>query len=57
LDCCVVSNKNFIKILPSNGWRPGPGEVGQGGLKPLHLWYHSQKIHIPQAKKIFSRTD
>jgi len=26
---------------------PGPGEVGQGGLKVLHLWCHSQKICTP----------
>jgi len=34
----LVSSKNFSKILPPNGWRPGPGKVGQGGLKVLHLW-------------------
>jgi len=38
-----------------NGWRLGPGKVGQGGLKALHLWRHSQKTRIPQAKKIFFR--
>ena len=27
----------FSKILPSNGLGPGPGKVGQGGLKVLHL--------------------
>jgi len=32
-DCSLVSKKNFSKILPSNGLGPGPGEVGQGGLK------------------------
>jgi len=37
LDCGIVSNKNFSEILPSNSWRPGPGEVGQGGQKALHL--------------------
>jgi len=31
----------------------GSGEVGQGGLKVLHLWRHSQKIRNPQPK-IFS---
>jgi len=25
------------EILPSNGLGPGPGEVGQVGLKTLHL--------------------
>jgi len=34
-------------MLPSNGLRPGPGEVGHGGLKVFHLWLHSQKIHTP----------
>jgi len=33
----LVSNKKFSEILLSNDWRPGPGEVGQGGLKVLHL--------------------
>ena len=37
----------------SNGLGPGTGEVGQGGLEVLHLWRHSQKIHISQPKKLF----
>jgi len=37
LDCSLVSSKNFSEILPPNGWRPGPGKVGQGGLKVLRL--------------------
>jgi len=41
------------QILPYNGLGPGPGEVGQGGLKVLHLWCHSQRIHIPQPKFFF----
>jgi len=53
LDCSLVSSENFSKILPPNGWRPGPGKVGQGGLKVLHLWRHSQKNCIPQAKNFF----
>jgi len=32
-----VYSKNFSEILPPNGWCPGPGKVGQGGLKILHL--------------------
>ena len=36
-DCSLLSNKNFIEILPSNGLSPGPGEVGQGGLQVFHL--------------------
>ena len=44
-DCSLVSNKNFSEILPFNSWRPGPGE---GGLKVLHLWCHSQKNRTPQ---------
>jgi len=40
LDCSLVSSKSFSEILPPNGWRPGPGKVGQGGLKDLHLWCH-----------------
>jgi len=48
MDCNQVSNKNFSEILPSNGLSPEPGEVGQGGLKVLHLWCHSQKIRTPE---------
>jgi len=29
---------------------PGTGEMGQGGLKVLHLRHHSQKICIPNQK-------
>jgi len=54
LDCSLVSNKNFSEILPSIGWRPGPGKVGQGGLKVFHLWRHSQKIRTPQTNFISS---
>jgi len=43
----LVCNKKFSEILLSNNWRPGPGEVGQGGLKVLHLWCHSQKTRTP----------
>jgi len=32
---------------------PGPGEVGQGGLKVLHLSRHSQKTCPPNQKKFF----
>ena len=49
-NCSLVSNKNFSEILPSNGWRPRPGEVGQ---KVFHLWCHSQKNPDPQPKNIF----
>jgi len=37
-DYSLVCNKNFSEILPSNGLGSGPGKVGQGGLKVLHLW-------------------
>jgi len=50
LDCILVSNKNFSEILPSNDLGPGPGEVGQGILKVLHLWHHTQKIHTNHPK-------
>jgi len=50
-DCSLESKKkNFSEILPSNGWRPGPGEVGQ---KVHHLWRHSQKKHTPNQKNLF----
>jgi len=53
LDCGLDSNINFSEILPSNGLGPGPGEVGQGGLKVFHLWRHSQKIRTPNQKIFF----
>jgi len=49
-DCSLVSSKNFSEILSPNGWCPGPGKVGQGGLKVFH-WRHSQKNRTP--KQIF----
>jgi len=52
-DCSLVSNKNFSEILPSNSLGPGPGEVGQGGQKVLHLWRHSQKTCTPLQKIFF----
>jgi len=52
-DCSLVSNKNFSKILPHNSWRPGPGKVGQGGLKVLHLWRQSQKNPHTASKNFF----
>jgi len=53
LDCTLVSNQNFSKIIPSIGLGPGPGKVGQGGLKVFQLWRHSQKILTPQTKIFF----
>jgi len=52
-DCGLVSNKNFSEIIPSSGLGAGPGEVGQGSPKALHLWCHSQKTRTPQPKKFF----
>jgi len=52
-DCSLVSSKNFSEILPPNGWCPGPGKVGQDGIKVFHLWRHSQKTRNPQAKIFF----
>ena len=52
-DCSLVSNKIFSEILPPNGWRPGPGKVGQGGLKVLYLWCHITKNLHPPSKKYF----
>jgi len=44
-------------MLPSNGLGKRPGEVGQGGLKVIHLRRHSQKNCIPQPKYFFSSTN
>jgi len=53
-DYSLVSSKNFSEILPPNGWRPGPGKVGQRGLEVLRLWRHSQKnLHSPNKKFFF----
>ena len=54
-DCSLVSSKNFSEILPPNGWHPGPGKVGQGGLKVLHIWRHSQKRPAHPKQKNFFR--
>jgi len=54
-DCSLLPNKNFSEILSSNIL--GPGEVGQGGLKVVHLWRHSQKICNPQPKNYFTSAD
>jgi len=43
LDFCLVSNRNLNEILPSSSMGLGPDEVGQKGLKLLHLGCHSQK--------------
>jgi len=53
-ECSLVSSKNLSEILPSSGLSPQPGEVGQGGLKVLHLWRHSQKTRNPQPKIFFN---
>ena len=49
LDCSLKSNKNFSEILPSNGWRPGPGEVGQKSS----TYDVTHKKPTPPSKKIF----
>jgi len=38
----LVSNKNLSEILPSSSLGLRPDEVGQKGLKQLHLWHYSQ---------------
>jgi len=45
----VIQSIKRLGLLPPNGWRPGSGKVGQGGLKVFHLWHHSHKTRIPQA--------
>jgi len=37
LDFSLVSNETLSKILPSSGLDPGLDEMGQKGLKRLHL--------------------
>ena len=52
-DFSLVSNKNFSEIPKSSRLGLGPDEVGQSGLKVLHLWRHSQKIQNPKHKNFF----
>jgi len=51
-DCSLVSSKHLSEVLPPNGWRPGPGKVGQGGLK---LMTSLTKNPQPPSKKFFFR--
>jgi len=53
LDCSLVSNKNSSEILPSNGWQPGLGEVGQGGQKSSTYDVTHKKPAPPTKKFIF----
>jgi len=32
----LVSNKNLSQKIPSSGWYPGPGDVGQNDLNLPH---------------------
>jgi len=41
------------EVPSSSGLGLGPDEVGQKGLKLLHLWCHSQKIQNPKPKNFF----
>jgi len=41
------------EILPSSGSGLGPDDVGQKGLKQLHLWCHSQKKTIKKQNFLF----
>jgi len=45
-DSSLASNKNLSRILWSNGWRLGPGNLSQ---KPT-LWHHSQKNETQNQK-------
>ena len=51
-DCSLVSSKNSNEILPPNGWRPGPGKVGQGGHKISPLMTSLTKKPAPPREKI-----
>jgi len=48
-DSSLASNKNLSRILSSNGWRLGPGNLSQNGQKPT-LWHHSQKNETQNQK-------
>jgi len=50
-DVSLASNKNLSDIRPSTGLGQGPDEVGQKGLKQLHLLRHSQ--NNPKTKYFF----
>jgi len=49
--------KTSVKYFHLTVGAQGQVKVGQGGLKVFHLWRHSQKTHIPQAKNFFSSAD
>jgi len=53
LDVNLVSNKNLIEKIPSSGLGLGPDEMGQKGLKQLHLRRHSQKNETQNQKNFF----
>jgi len=53
-DSSLVSNENFSETLWPSGWALCQATWAKMTLKLLHLWRHSQKICIPQAKKFFS---
>jgi len=52
-DFSLAFDKNLSEILPSSSLGLGPDEVGQKGLKQLHLRDYSQKIWNPKPKFFF----
>jgi len=47
----VIQSIKRLQLITTIWWfGPGPGE---GGLKLLHLWCHSQNTRIPQPKNFF----
>jgi len=41
------------KKIPSSGWRPEPGNLGQNGLNLPNLWHHPQKTWNPKLSNFF----
>jgi len=49
--------KTLAKYHTSIGLGLGPDEVGQKGIKQLHLWRHSQKLWKAKPKIFFFIAD
>jgi len=53
-DCSLVSNKNLSQKIPPSGWRPGPGNLSQNGLKPIQLMTSPTKQTMSKTFQFFS---
>jgi len=54
LDYSLVSNKNLRQKIPSGGWRPGPGNLNQNGLKQCFSNFFILLPHFHSRHVIFT---